>query len=497
MSDAFTRDGTAWISVATGTRWVPVIGLEVHAQLATRSKLFCPCEVRFGAPPNSLTCPVCTGQPGALPVLNAAALELAVRVALAVGAEVAAQSKFDRKNYFYCDIPKNYQISQFDRPFCTGGGIQLRSGRFVRLTRIHLEEDAGKAIHDRGEWTLVDLNRAGVALIESVSEADMESPEEAVEYLEALKEIIRYVGAGEADMEKGQLRCDVNVSVRPEGEAWRTKVEIKNLNSFRNAREALEFEIPRQIEAYESGDEERRPRQETRLFDARAGLTRTMRSKEEASDYRYFAEPDLPPITLPESFVERQRGLLCELPEARRRRYRDELGLSAYDARVLTGAREVADFFEATARLSGRPKEAANWIANDLLRGLGDASIEADSIDELPVKPFDLAELIGLVAGGTLHTSGAREVFFEMMKSGAAAREVVAERGLEQVEDEGRLEVWCRAALEGREQVIADVRAGRTKALGAVVGPVMKASGGKANPRKVVEILLRIIEGDA
>ncbi|MDP6408797.1 MAG: Asp-tRNA(Asn)/Glu-tRNA(Gln) amidotransferase subunit GatB [Planctomycetota bacterium] len=496
MSAEFERDGTAWISASTGTRWVPVIGLEVHAQLATQSKLFCACEVRFGAPPNTLTCPICTGQPGTLPVLNATAVELAVRVALAVGAEVAAESKFDRKNYFYCDIPKNFQISQFDRPYCTGGGIQLPSGRFVRLTRIHIEEDAGKAIHDRGDETLVDLNRAGVALIESVSEADMESPEEAVEYLEALKEIIRYVGAGEADMEKGQLRCDVNVSVRPQGEPWRTKVEIKNLNSFRNAREALEYEIPRQIEAYESGDETRFPRQETRLFDVRAGVTRTMRSKEGASDYRYFAEPDLPPLALSESFVERQRGLLCELPEARRRRYREELGLSEYDARVLTAVREVADWFEAAARLSGRPKETANWIANDVLGGLADPKIEATSIDELPLKPFDLAELIALVAEGTLHSTGAREVMGEMLRTGAAPRALVAERGLEQVEDEGRLEVWCREALEGREQVVADVRAGRIKALGAAVGPVMKASAGKANPRRVREILLRIIGED-
>ncbi|MDP6540463.1 MAG: Asp-tRNA(Asn)/Glu-tRNA(Gln) amidotransferase subunit GatB [Planctomycetota bacterium] len=496
MSEALCREGAAWVSAVTGTRWVGVIGLEVHAQLATNSKLFCSCEVRFGAPPNSLTCPVCTGQPGSLPVLNAAALGLAVRTALAVGADVAAESKFDRKHYFYCDIPKNYQISQYDRPFCTGGGIRLASGRFVRLTRIHLEEDAGKAIHDRGEHTLVDLNRAGVALIESVSEADLETPEEAVEYLEALKEIIRYAGAGEADMEKGQLRCDVNVSVRPEGEAWRTKVEIKNLNSFRHVREALEYEIPRQIEAYESGESARLPRQETRLFDASAGVTRTMRTKEEARDYRYFTEPDLPPITLTEAFVERQRGLLCELPQARRRRYREELGLSEYDARVLTGTREVADYFEAVARLCGRPKEAANWVANDLSRALADPEVAAGSIDELPVKPFDLAELIELVAAGTINTTGAREVLGLMVAGSGSPREIVAERGLEQVDDEASLEAWCREALEGREQVAADVRAGRTKAIGAVVGPVMKASGGKANPQRVREILLRLIAED-
>ncbi len=493
MTDPIEREGDVWIARASGTRWRVVCGLEVHAQLRTVTKLFCGCPVEFGAPPNSRTCPVCTGQPGTLPVMNEEALALGVRAALAVGADVAPWSKFDRKNYFYCDIPKNYQISQFDRPYCTGGGIDLPSGRRIRLHRIHLEEDAGKAIHDRGTTTLVDLNRAGTPLIESVTEADVTTPEEAFEYLTALKEILTYAGVSNADMEKGELRCDVNVSVHPEGEGWRTKVEVKNLNSFRNVAAALEHEIVRQIAAYESGDEARFPVQETRLWDADKLVTRSMRSKEAADDYRYFAEPDLPPVTVDEAFLERERALLPELPAARRARYQRELGLSEYDAGVLTADRGVADFFEATARLSGRPKDAANWIANEVLRALGDDEFAATTVDELPVRPHDLSELIALVTGGTIHTKAGRQVIREMLATGEPAGEVVARLGLEQVEDEGQLEAWCRDALVGKDAIAEDVRAGKDKALGALIGPVMQASGGKANPQKVREILKRLI----
>jgi len=494
VSAVIERDGEAWVSKATGVRWRVVCGLEVHAQLRTRTKLFCGCEVGFGAAPNSRTCPVCTGQPGSLPVLNQEALALGVRAALGVGADVAETSKFDRKNYFYCDIPKNYQITQFDQPYCTGGGIDLPSGKRIRLNRIHLEEDAGKAIHDRGSTTLVDLNRAGVPLIESVTEADVTAPEEAFEYLTALKEILIYVGASNADMEKGELRCDVNVSVHPEGEGWRTKVEVKNLNSFRNVAAALEHEVLRQIDAYESGDESRFPVQETRLWDADKLVTRSMRSKEEADDYRYFAEPDLPPITVSPQFLDATRSLLPELPAARRTRYQRELGLSEYDAGVLTADRAAADFFEAVARLSGRPKDASNWISNEVLRALGDDEFEASTIDELPLKPHDLAELIELVSNGTIHTKAGRTVIRDMLQSGDAAGAVVERLGLEQVEDEGQLEGWCRSALEGKDAIIADVRDGKLKALGALIGPVMQASGGKANPQKVREILQRLIQ---
>ena len=478
----------------SGAGWEAVVGLEVHCQLKTRTKLFCGCANRFGAPPNTLTCPVCTGQPGALPVLNEAAVELAVRAALALGAEVAPWSKFDRKNYFYCDLPKGYQISQFDRPYCSGGGLTLASGKRVRLVRIHLEEDAGKAIHDRGELTLVDLNRAGVPLVESVTEPDLAGAAEAHEYLTALKEILQYAGVSDCDMEKGSLRCDVNVSVRHPGEALRTKVEVKNLNSFRHVEAAIEHEVARQIAAYESGDEARHPVQETRLYDPGRDETRPMRGKEDAHDYRYFPEPDLPPVPVPEAFLEEQRRALPELPAARRRRYREEHGLSEYDAGVLTGSREVADFFEETARLTGDPKLAANWVSNEVLRALADPALEAAAIDELRLTTRGLADALALLSAGQVHGNGARTLVRAMLETGRGAAELVTELGLEQVSDEGELERWCREALAGKENVVADVRAGKLKALGALVGPVMKASRGKANPRRVQEILLRLVQ---
>jgi len=476
--------------------WVPVIGLEVHVQLATDTKLFCGCLSRFGAEPNTLTCPVCTGQPGALPVLNERALELAVRAALALGCAVADWSKFDRKNYFYCDLPKGYQISQYDRPLCTGGtggGIRLSSGRLVRLNRIHMEEDAGKAIHDRGPRTLVDLNRAGVPLIEAVSEADLASAAQAYEYLTALKEVLEYAGVSDCDMEKGSLRCDVNVSVHPEGEGWRTKVEVKNLNSFRNVEAAIEYEIRRQVAAYEGGDPARYPVQETRLFDAQAGVTRSMRGKEDESDYRYFPEPDLPPFHVDAAFRARQAALLPEMPKAKRRRYQEELGLSEYDAGVLTAARDVASFFEAVAARTGRAKEAANWVSNSILAGLSDAAVEAATIADLPFGPEALAEVLELVERGTITKTAGRQVVAHMLAAGGEPAAIVAELGLEQVQDSGRIEEWCRAALAGKDRIALDVKAGNLKALGAAIGSVMKLSGGSADPEVVRETLLRII----
>lgn len=485
------------VSKKTGVRWIPVIGLEVHCQLDTRTKLFCGCEYRFGAPPNSLTCPRCTGQPGALPVLNQEALALAVRTALALGADVAPWSKFDRKNYFYCDLPKGYQISQYDRPFCTGGGITLPSSKRVRLTRIHLEEDAGKAIHDRGDETLVDLNRSCVPLIESVTEADMQTAEEAHDYLTALKEILQYIGASRCDMEKGELRCDVNVSVHPEGEGWRSKVEVKNVNSFRFVQQAIDHEIARQIEAYESGDPKLYPVQETRTFDSGKGVTRTMRSKESAHDYRYFAEPDLPPVHVDAPYIERQRGYLPELPAARRARYRTDLGLSEYDARVLVADRALADFFEIAARVSKKPKECANWITNEVVRALGDSEVGVATIDEMRMRPSDLAEMIDLIEQGVIHNNAGRDLVRAMMKTGGKAETLVAELGLAQVQDTGAIEGWCREALKGKDKIVADVKAGKTNAINALLGPVMKASGGKANPQVVRETLLRLIEKEA
>ncbi len=482
-----------YVSPKTGARWIPVIGLEVHCQLKTWTKLFCGCRNEFGAPPNSRTCPVCTAQPGALPVLNREALELALRTALALGADVATHSKFDRKNYFYCDLPKGYQISQFDQPFCKGGGITLESGKRIRLTRIHLEEDAGKAIHDRGDKTLVDLNRAGVPLIESVSEADMQTAEEAFEYLSALKLLLQYVGASDCDMEKGSLRCDVNISVHPENEPWRTKVELKNLNSFSNVKASIEFEIRRQVEAYESGNPALYPVQETRQFDALQGVTRSLRRKEDAHDYRYFPEPDLPPITISRESLERLRALLPELPAARRERYQKTLGLSAYDAGVLTSDRALSDFFEAVVRLSNKPKEASNWISNELLRNLKDPELGPKSIDELPFRPHDMAAFIGLIEAGSISGQAGRKVLRAMFETGKSPKELVQSLGLEQVSDSAALEGWCREALVGKDKIIADVKAGKTKAVGALVGPVMKASKGSANPQVVQEILLRLI----
>ena len=493
---AWKRDGTAWISPETGARWLPTIGLEVHAQLSTKTKLFCGCLVSFGAAPNSNTCPVCTGQPGALPVLNESALLLAVRAAVAFGAVVARETHFDRKNYFYCDLPKNYQTSQYDHPFCAGGGVELSNGNFIRLNRIHMEEDAGKTMHtDAG--SLVDLNRTGIPLIESVTEADLHSPEDAHEYLTRFREILQFAGVSTADMEKGELRCDVNISVRPEGEeGLRTKVEVKNLNSFRHAQASLEHEIPRQIVAYEREGEDAIV-QETRLWDPDREETRTMRVKEGESDYRYFPCPDLPRLSLSEEIVAAQRDLLPELPDARRARYQAELGLSEYDAGVLTGSRATADYFEETAELSGDPKAACNWVSNELLRAIGTEEVEADSLAGISLTPEELALVISKSASGDLHSKGARELVRECLRTGAGVEETIQSLGLDEVIDDAALEGWCREALEANPRVAEEVRAGKDKALGACIGPVMQASGGKADPKRITEVLKSLIEADS
>jgi aspartyl-tRNA(Asn)/glutamyl-tRNA(Gln) amidotransferase subunit B len=472
--------------------WEAIIGLEVHCQLKTRTKIFCGCRNAFGAPPNSQTCPVCTGQPGALPVLNQEALALGVRAGLAMGCEIAGENHFDRKNYFYCDLPKGYQITQFERPFAAGGGLDLASGRRIRLNRIHLEEDAGKAIHDRGETTLVDLNRAGVPLIEAVTEADMHTSAEAHEFLTAYKSILQYAGVSDCDMEKGSLRCDVNVSVHHPGEPWRTKVEMKNLNSFRNVADSIEHEIERQTRRYEEGLE---VAQETRLFDPGTGTTRPMRTKEDEHDYRYFPDPDLPVAIVDAEMLSEQRAAIPELPPARRARYQGQLGLSAYDAGVLTAEREVATFFEEVAERVD-PKAAANWISNELLSALGDDEVPGSTIAELRVDAASLSQLIALVQDGAINRGAGRQVLARMLTHGGTAPALVKELGLEQVSDDGAIEEWCRAALEGKDSVVASVRDGNEKALGALFGPVMKASGGKANPKIVRETLLRLIHGE-
>lgn len=490
---ALQREGDLWQSAATGRTWAVVVGLEVHVQLATRSKLFCPCEVTFGAEVNRHTCPTCTGHPGTLPRLNAEAVELALRAGLALGADIAPESRFDRKNYFYGDLPRNYQITQQQAPFCTGGGLRLASGKRIRLERIHLEEDAGKSLHDGEGPTLIDLNRAGVPLIEAVTQPDLAGPEEAVEFLQALREVLVYTGSATADMEKGELRCDVNVSVHPVDEPWRTRIEVKNLNSFAGVAAAIEHELRRQIAAWESEDPSRHPRSETRLFDAVLGRTEAMRAKEQEADYRYFPEPDLPPVTVSPARLAELAARLPELPAARRERYQRELRLSAYDAGVLTGSRAVADLFEATARLSGQPKEAANWISNEVLRWLADDAVEATTVEELLLRPHDLAELIGLVREGEVSRASARQVLGEMLRSGGAAADLVESLGLRQVRDPGQVEAWCRGAIDGAPEAAAEVRAGKQRALGALLGAVMRSSGGRAEPQLARDLLLQLL----
>jgi aspartyl-tRNA(Asn)/glutamyl-tRNA(Gln) amidotransferase subunit B len=480
-----------------GTGWEVVIGLEVHCQLATRTKLFCGCANRFGEPPNTLTCPVCTGAPGALPVLNAEAVRLALRAGLALGCTIDRASRFDRKNYFYCDLPKGYQTTQYARPIASGGGVALPEGlggRTIRLTRIHLEEDAGKAIHDRGPETLVDLNRAGVPLIEIVSEADLRSPAEAQAYLEALKETLRWTGVSDCDMEKGSLRCDVNVSLHRPGTPLGTKIELKNLNSFRNVGLALEHEIERQRAALEGGQT---LRQETRLWDVAAGATRVMRVKEDADDYRYFPEPDLPPAVLSEEQVRAEQAALPEPPAQRRARWCGEHGLSQYDAGVLSASRELADFFEATARTSGRPKEAANWIANELLALLRDPALGRPALETIALTPARLAQVIGLVDDGTVNRAGARDLLRVLLGEDVDAGVLVERLGLALVSDAGELESWCRAAIAARPAAAADARAGQAKALGALIGPVMAASKGRADPKTVRATLQRLLAEEA
>jgi aspartyl-tRNA(Asn)/glutamyl-tRNA(Gln) amidotransferase subunit B len=478
--------------LAPATTWLTVVGLEVHCQLGTHSKLFCACAAEFGAPPNTRACAVCAGLPGTLPIPNAEAVRLALRAGLALGCTIDRASRFDRKHYFYCDLPKGYQITQVERPLATGGGLELASGRRVRLRRIHIEEDAGKAIHDRGAHTLVDLNRAGVPLIEIVSEPDLTSGAETHEYLSALKETLQYARVSECDMEKGSLRCDVNVSVHRRDTPLGTRVELKNLNSFKHVVAALEHEVARQIALLEAGE---RVRQETRLWDAQRGESRPMRSKEDEDDYRYFPDPDLPPLALAADVLERERADLAEAPGKRRARWQSELGLSAYDAGVLSGSRDMADFFEQTARLSGAPKEAANWLANDVAAALTQRGAAGPS--ELRLTPARLAELIALGARGALSKAGARGVLAAMLEREGSAQELVAELGLAQVSDAGEIEAWCRSALATAERAAADLRAGEQKALGALIGRVMKASGGRANPELARAELLRLVREDA
>ncbi|MFQ5791234.1 MAG: Asp-tRNA(Asn)/Glu-tRNA(Gln) amidotransferase subunit GatB [Acidobacteriota bacterium] len=477
-------------------RYEPVIGLEVHAQLLTRTKLFCGCSTRFGAPPNTNVCPVCLGLPGVLPVLNRKAVELALRMACAVDCRINETSFFARKNYFYPDLPKGYQISQYDQPLAVSGKLPVdRDGieTIVEITRIHMEEDAGKLLHegfpDSAGKSGVDFNRSGVPLIEIVSEPEIRSPGEAVAYAQSLKTILEYTGVSDANMEKGNLRCDVNISVRPRGAATLgTKVEIKNLNSFRSLARALEYEIDRQIDASASGE---MVVQETRLFNPVSGQTETMRGKEEAHDYRYFPEPDLPPLRVSREWLEQVRSSLPELPRARKRRLVEQLGIPLYDAGVLTASRELADYFEAAAEAAGNPKTASNWIMSELLRKVKETE---EPLSSCPVTPLALGELIRLIDDGTISGKLAKEVFEKMYSSGKSPRSIIVEEGLTQITDRSRLEEVARRVIEENPQQVAQYRAGKSRVFGWLVGQVMKATRGKANPRLAGEALKKNLE---
>jgi len=477
--------------------WETVIGCEVHVHLATRTKMFCACANAFGAEANTQVCPVCSGMPGVLPVVNEEAFRLGVRAALALGCSVAGRTRFDRKSYYYPDLPKNYQISQYDNPLAEHGAVEFEVGgqtRRVRITRAHLEEDAGKLLHPEGERaeSAVDLNRAGVPLLEIVTEPELRSPEEAVAYLQALQQILRYIGASEAQMQEGSMRCEPNISIRPAGsETLGTKTEVKNLNSFKAVGAALEYEVKRQQEVLESGGA---VEQATMLWDEEKRVTRTMRTKEEAQDYRYFPEPDLPFFTIARELVAEIEKELPELPRARRTRFAESLGLSEYDAGVLTADKAMADYYEDILKSGAPAKEAANWVINDVMRVLGEEGI---GVDALKVRPAHLAELVALVADSTINATIARqEVFPEMVKTGESPRAIVKTKNLAQVTDTGFIDKIIEEAIAANPKPLADYKGGKKTAFGFFIGQVMRAAKGKANPQVVRERLGKRLDGE-
>ena len=473
-----------------------MIGLEIHAQLLTETKIFCGCSTRFGAPPNTNVCPVCLGLPGALPVLNRRAVELAIRAAHALNCQVNLLSIFARKNYFYPDLPKGYQISQYERPIASAGRVEYKVDgveRRVGITRAHLEEDAGKSLHegfaDSDRRTYLDFNRSGVPLLEIVTEPDLRSAADAGEFFSRLREILVAIGVNDGNMEEGSLRCDANVSVRPAGTtAFGTKAEVKNLNSFRYVQKALEYEIERQTELASSGG---RVEQETRLWDVASGRTLSMRSKEEAHDYRYFPEPDLPPLEVDPAWVDEIRLSLAELPDARRRRFVTEYALPEYDAGVLTQSPALADYFEATAALVGNAKSASNWVMGELTRKMNELGI---GIGSVALTPAALAGLIRLVDSGTISGPIAKDVFEKMYVSGRAADQIVAEEGLARIDDVAAIEAHVDAVIRSNEKAVTQYREGKHQTFGFLVGQVIKATGGKANPAVVKDLLKKTLD---
>jgi aspartyl-tRNA(Asn)/glutamyl-tRNA(Gln) amidotransferase subunit B len=470
-------------------KYEPVIGLEVHVQLNTRTKIFCGCPNSFGAPPNTNVCPVCLGLPGALPVLNRRAVEMAIQAALATRCQVNAFSRFARKNYFYPDLPKGYQISQYDQPLAEHGWLDADvdgEKKRIGITRIHLEDDAGKSIHDgfkdSDRYTYVDLNRSGTPLIEIVSEPDIRSSDEAHAYLTELKQILQYVAVSECDMEKGQLRCDANVSVRLKGaDKFGTKAEVKNLNSFRFAKMALDYEIARQVAVIEGGG---RVEQETRLYDVATGETVGMRSKEHAHDYRYFPEPDLLPLRVSEAWLEKIRAEAPELPADKRNRFVDSYGLREYDAQVLTATRATAEYFEKAAKVVGDPRMAANWVTGDLL-----GALKGGEITEAPVSPEQLGELVSFIVKGEISGKMAKDIFAKMFETGESAGTIIDREGLRQISDTAVLEKIVDEVIAASPKQVEQYKSGKTGVIGYLVGQVMKLSKGQANPAAVNELL--------
>jgi aspartyl-tRNA(Asn)/glutamyl-tRNA(Gln) amidotransferase subunit B len=493
-----SSSATALATPEAIARYEPVIGLEVHVQLSTATKIFCGCPTGFGAQPNSNVCPVCLGLPGALPVLNRAAVELAIKAALGLNCEVRARSRFARKNYFYPDLPKGYQISQYDEPLAEHGYVDIvveGAARRIGVTRVHMEDDAGKSIHDgfrdSGRYSYVDLNRSGTPLIEIVSEPDLRSSSEAYAYLTELKQALQFLVVSTCDMEKGHLRCDANVSVRPRGaEKLGTKAEVKNLNSFRFLKQALDYEIARQVATIESGG---KVVQETRLYNPDTGETAGMRSKEHAHDYRYFPEPDLVPLRIGQAWLDRVRASMPELPARKRARFIGEYGLREYDADVLTQTRAAAEYFETAATVSGDPRTAANWVMGDLI---GLLKAEGKDIGESPVSPERLGELVRLISSGKLSGKLAKEIFPKMFATGDGPEAVMEREGLKQISDAGELERIVAEVIAANPKQVEQYRGGKLAVLNFLVGQAMRATRGQAGVTQVTDTLKRMLNAD-